>query len=67
MISYTARSMLPKGRNKAIGKHEDIRQVWGEVEKPVHDQSKIWTDNVEPQPKQKNRKQGILKLINHSN
>lgn len=33
---------------KATGKQEHIRQVWGKVENPVHDQSRRWTDKVEP-------------------
>lgn len=45
--------MLPKGRNKATGTQEYVRQVWGKVEKPAHDQSKRWTDKVEPKAEQK--------------
>lgn len=37
-----------KGKNKAMGQQEYIRQVWSKVKKPVHDQSKRWTDKVEP-------------------
>lgn len=31
-----------------VENQEYIRQIWGKVEKPVLDQSKRWTDKVEP-------------------